>query len=190
MNSVRQNLCKRFYHDQRGVAAVELAIILPALLTLFLGVVEISNFILVNQRAEKMSHVIADLITQEETITDSQITTIMNAAKEIMQPFPFDDAGKVVITSVHRDPDDEAAIAWQRESTSNLSDSDSKFGSTGQDTQLPASFDLNERETVIIAEIFYDYAPFITNMFTGNTRIYKYAFYKPRLGALDTVASQ
>lgn len=179
-----------FIKNESGVAAVELAIILPAILVLFLGIIEMSNYILVNQRAEKMAHTIADLITQEETITNSQITQYINAAEDIMQPFPFDTEGKVIISSVHRDPNDDARIFWQRESDGNLEDADSEIGETGDAANLPASFDINERETAVVAEVFYDYQPLLTNMFTSSHRIYKYSVYKPRLGTLDTVASE
>jgi hypothetical protein len=101
----------------------------------------------------------------------------------------------VIITSVHRDPNEDPKVAWQYEGGGTLhedEDLNSQFGTgTNVDSPLPEGFVLNERETVIIAEVFYKYPAFITDMFrTNQVELYRYAFYKPRLGSLDTVQSQ
>jgi Flp pilus assembly pilin Flp len=181
---------KRYARDERGVAGVEFAVMLPAIFIMFLGVVEISNFVMVNQRTEKMAHNLADLIAQSDGITTTQINTIMDASSEIMKPFEFGPRGHVIITSVHRNAGQQPRVAWQYEGGGDLDEVESNFGSTGFGSVLPSGFTLNERETVIIAEVFYDHRSLITDMFSSGERMYKYAFYKPRLGALDTVQSQ
>lgn len=181
----------RFYKDSRGVAALEMAIVLPFLLTMMLGVMEIANFVMATQRTEKMAYSIADLISQNEVITTTQINTILDASAQIMKPFPFGDRGHVIITSVHRNPGQQPTVAWQYEGGGTLHNQDSEFGGPGGPGVLPTGFTLNERETVIIAEVYYQYPAFITDMFdSNNTLLYKYAFYKPRLGALDSVQTQ
>jgi TadE-like protein len=177
--------------DQRGVAAIELACILPMVMTLFLGIVEISNFILVNQRTEKMAYTISDVVSQGETITIAELDNILSATSEIMKPFPFGTRGHVFITSVHRKPNQQPKVAWQYEGGGTLNNTNSHFGGTGFTSPLPQGFVLNERETVIITEIFYNHQNFITDIFNGiNPQLYKFAFYKPRLGSLDVIASQ
>jgi hypothetical protein len=178
--------------DTRGTAAIEFAIILPTIFIMFMGVVEISNFIILNQRTEKVAHAIADLISQSETITTREMDTILNATEEMMEPFPFGANGHVIITSVHRNPEESPEVAWRYEGGGTLQNVHSDFGGApGQLSPLPDGFVLNERETVIIAEVYYNYEPFLTSMFSsGSNQLYKYAFYKPRLGALDSISVQ
>lgn len=174
--------------NENGSAAVEFAFLLPILLFLFMGTVEISNFITVNQRTEKLAHTVADLVTQFQNITTKDLDTILAASDDFMDPFPFFQRGHIIITSVHRNVGEGPKVVWQYEGGGKLNNLNSNFGSTGFNSPLPTGFTLNERETVIIAEIYYDYAPFITDMFQGSSnRLYKYAFYKPRLGSLETV---
>ena len=186
-----RSIFNHFIKDNRGSAAIELAIILPMMMTLFLGVVEISNFVLINQRTEKMTHTIADVVAQGETITIAEMDNILSATSEIMKPFPFNERGHVIITAVHREPNDTPKVAWQYEGGGTLTNANSNFGSQGFNSPLPPGFILNEKETVIIAEVYYAHQNLVTNMFNGNNpQLYKYAFYKPRLGALDVVSRQ
>ncbi len=183
-------MMRSFFHNQEGSAAIEMAAILPVIFTMFMGMVEVSNFVMVTQRTEKLAHNLADMVAQAETITTSQLNTIMDASSQIMQPFPFGQQGHVIITSVHRNVGEGPKVAWQYEGGGKLKNDTSNFGSTGFSSPLPSGFTLEERETVIIAEVFYDSTPFLTNMFESDGRVYKYAFYKPRLGSLDTVQTQ
>jgi Flp pilus assembly pilin Flp len=184
------SLLRRFGSDTRGVAAIEFALLVPIATLMLLGVLEICNYLLANQRTEKMAHTISDVVTQADSISVSEIKSILGATDEIMKPFPFSKRGHVVITSVHRNVGEGPEVAWQYEGGGSRANSASKFGTLGKASPLPAGFTINERETVIITEVYYDYPPLVTKMFSDNPLIYKYAFYKPRLGALDSLQQQ
>jgi Flp pilus assembly protein TadG len=181
---------RHFIGDTRGVAGVEFAVVIPVILLMFLGVIEVSNYVMVNQRTEKMAYSIADNISQADTITLAELNTILDASSEIMSPYTFSDRGHVIVTAVKRDVGAQPRVAWQYEGGGTLSGTESEYGALGTNSPLPAGFTLNERETVIIAEVFYTPRSLITNMFSSDEVLYKYAFYKPRLGALDTISSQ
>lgn len=190
-NMTFRALLKNFCMNQRGVAAIELAVVLPMMMTLFLGVVEISNFVLVNERTEKMAYTISDVVSQGETITIAELDNILSATSEIMYPFPFSARGHVIITSVYRAVGDVPKVAWQYEGGGTLKNVISNFGGQGFASPLPQGFILNEKETVIISEVYYNHENLVTNMFNGsNPLLYKYAFYKPRLGALNVISKQ
>ena len=90
---------QRFIHaakqDQRGVAAVEFAIILPFMLTLYLGVVELSKGYMASQRMTLVARTLADLTAQQQqlqsggttNITDSIMSNIFGASAAIMAPY-------------------------------------------------------------------------------------------------------
>jgi Flp pilus assembly protein TadG len=81
--------------DQRGVAAVEFAIILPFMLTLYLGIVELSKGYMASQRMTLVARTLADLTAQQQqlqtggttNITDSIMSNIFGASSAIMAPY-------------------------------------------------------------------------------------------------------
>ncbi|MEA2758732.1 MAG: hypothetical protein QOH65_1345 [Methylobacteriaceae bacterium] len=81
--------------DQRGVAAVEFALILPFMLTLYLGIVELSKGYMASQRMTLVARTLADLTAQQQqlqtggttNITDSIMSNIFGASSAIMAPY-------------------------------------------------------------------------------------------------------
>jgi Flp pilus assembly protein TadG len=81
--------------DQRGVAAVEFAIILPFMLTLYLGIVELSKGYMASQRMTLVARTLADLTAQQQQLqtggttnmTDSIMSNIFAASSAIMAPY-------------------------------------------------------------------------------------------------------
>jgi Flp pilus assembly protein TadG len=87
--------------DERGVAAVEFAIILPVMLTLYLGVVELSKAYMASQRTTLVARTIADLVAQQAqqpqspcaqvsggvNIPDTCMSNIFGASSAIMAPY-------------------------------------------------------------------------------------------------------
>lgn len=55
-------MLKRFRKNQEGVAAVEFALIAPMLLTFYLGVVELTNYMKVERRAEMTANSMAQVL--------------------------------------------------------------------------------------------------------------------------------
>src|SRR5262249_43774950 len=86
------DLCKqrllRFSGDQRGVSAVEFALLLPLMVTLYLGVVEISQGISADRKVTMTARSIGDLVAQASSMSNSDMTNSLNAATAVMAPFP------------------------------------------------------------------------------------------------------
>jgi hypothetical protein len=53
---------------------------------------------------------------------------------------------------------------------------------------LPTGFVVADGQTIIVAEVFYDYVPWILGNITGATQIYHRALFRPRYGGLTTLA--
>ena len=53
--------------DHRGVAAVEFAIVLPFMLTLYIGGVELGDGMAIQLKVTDTAHIVADLTTQQTT---------------------------------------------------------------------------------------------------------------------------
>jgi Flp pilus assembly protein TadG len=177
---------RRLTHDQQGVAYLEFAISLPFLMALFLGSVEVTRYIIIAQKVEKSSVTISDVVAQSETITDTQLDQLIAAVGEVMQPYSFGDNGYVIITSVTRAQGAaNPVVNWQYHSGGWTHPS--LVGSPSTVASLPNGLTLNERDTVIIAEVYYDFQPLLVNSVITGQQLYKVAIFKPRLGDLQTL---
>ena len=63
-------LAARFVRDRRGIAATEFAVIVPIMLVLFFGVVEVTNGIVAYRDVSIMAHTTSDLTTQSLSVQD------------------------------------------------------------------------------------------------------------------------
>ena len=60
----------RFHRDVRGMAAVEFAIIVPLMLTVFFGTIEVSNGVTIDRKLTLAARTLSDLISQGAKATD------------------------------------------------------------------------------------------------------------------------
>ncbi len=85
-------LLHRFRHAAAGVAAVEFALVLAAMMPMFFGLSEVVLAVNTNRKLVLTSRTLADLSSRTKTITTSDMSDIFGAATVIMQPF---DASKL-----------------------------------------------------------------------------------------------
>lgn len=187
MKKIRAKLY-HFLCNRDGVAYLEFAVALPFLLVLFLGSVELTRYIIIAQKVEKSAVTISDVIAQSETINTGQIDLLITAVGEVMQPYSFNTNGYVIITSVSQSGSESPTVNWQYTGGGSWTQS-SQVGSEGGTATLPNGLTLNDKDTVIVAEVYYDYQPMITNTIVSGTPIYKVAVFKPRLGDLKELGS-
>lgn len=178
-------LCKQYLRDESGIAVTEFAIASSFFMILLLGGFELSRAILVNQKIEKIAYITADITAQSTELTAVQMDDYLLAAQQVMEPFAFENSGEVLVTSVEREPGDVQRVRWQYPPDIVAV---SRIGNgTNAIATLPEGLVINERDNVIVAEVFYRYTPmFAANGLYEQTDIYKAAVFKPRLGALTT----
>ena len=73
--------------DERGVSAVEFALLLPLMLALYLGAVELSQGIAADRKVTLTSRTVADLVSQVTNINNAGMTNSLNAAAAVMAPY-------------------------------------------------------------------------------------------------------
>lgn len=80
----------RLRQDERGIAALEVAFIMPFLLFLYFGLVDLTAMISLNRKVTYASSVVADLVTQNDsTVLATDIDDYFNAAALVMKPTPM-----------------------------------------------------------------------------------------------------
>ena len=178
---------RKWIGDRSGVAMVEFGLTVPVLLLVFYGCIELTRYILIVQKVEKLAHTVADVTAQSRVVTMQSLDQMMVATGEIMQPFATGANSRIIISSLYRGPGSttQPIVSWAYEGGGSLSVT-SELGAVGSTPTMPAPFTFNERENVIAAEVYYQFSPLLTADFFGTTTIYRSAFYRPRLGLLTT----
>src|SRR5476651_2814009 len=77
----------RFARDQRGVSAVEFALLAPVMIGLYLGCVEISQGVAADRKVSMTAAALANLTAQVTTISSTDMTNILDASSAIIVPY-------------------------------------------------------------------------------------------------------
>ena len=170
----------------RGVAATEFAIALPFLMLLTLGSAEMSRYVVMHQKLEKVAYTVADVVSQSDSITIAQLDQAVLAAATILEPYDYSPHGVVYISSVYKSGTAAPTVRWQYHGGGVLTQA-SQIGTVGSQASLPNGLTLNDKDNIIIAEVYFNYEPFISGgIFADDVDVYKVTIFKPRLGALTT----
>lgn len=181
---------RRFLKNESGLAAVEMAVALPIMVSLLLSGVEVTRFVLLNQKLERASTTIADLVAREETISENVISDIFEITEEVMRPFEIDLNTTVILSSIIKTGNDDPTVVWQRSyGTSSTAPTGSHYGTTGEVADLPDEFIMRSGEGIITAEIAHDFEATFLSDLIPSTVLYKNAIFRPRYGAQYNVTN-
>lgn len=171
---------RRWRADERGSAAIELAIIFPVLVLIFLGMVEMSQAFTVKRRVQNVANTTADLVARSQTVTTSDLNDIASIGAQLM--LPFSSTGlTLTITSVTEDAQSKVTVQWSC-SWSSLSSSANCTATGAAYTGLPSGL-LNAGQSVIVGRAAYPYTPSIGEFLTGGLTFTASSYYRPRLAA-------
>src|SRR5207244_2356005 len=102
---------RRVADDQRGVAAVEFALVLPIMLMLFFGASELGDALTIDRKVTHVTSTLTDLVTQSKVITQTDMTNIFNAATSIMTPYAATSL-KMKVSGIQIDANLNATVTW------------------------------------------------------------------------------
>lgn len=177
-----KDMLRWFRRDERGISAVEIAIAVPVALALTMNGIELTRYVLLNQKTERATMTVADLVSQGEVLTIADINNIFTAGALITEPFDFNDNGAMIVSSVVGQSTN-AIVEWQR--VYGQDPGSSSLGGAGGVASLPAGFTVGASESVIMAEIHYKYEPMfpgnpILGGYIGDDIVYNFAIFRPR----------
>ncbi|WP_269515390.1 TadE/TadG family type IV pilus assembly protein [Brevundimonas subvibrioides] len=166
----------RFWHDQRGVSAVEFALIAPVMITLYFGSAEFCQGYMAQRRMDHATSQVADITSQGGVITRDELDDTFALAHLIMSPFPTAPL-KMRVSGVTRNSNGVAKVDWSRGSGMGAR-------GTGAVVTVPAGMIANG-ESVILSEATYDYASPLGYLLPDAVRFRRTFYLRPRL--VDTV---
>lgn len=158
----------RFCADRRGVAAIEFAFIVPVLLVMYFVTMEASQAIETSKKVSRIGSMVADLVTQQNTITKAELDAIMQIGTTTLQPYNRS-TPKIVITAIEvtTDAAPKVQVVWSRKLVDGTPAADATKGTT---TTVPAT--LKVAGTFLIrVESDLAYEPVITWSADGQERL-------------------
>jgi len=176
---------KRFALAREAVAAVEFALILPFLMVLYLGSIEVSQLIIVNQKAGAAAGALGDLVSRTNgNLPRSTLNDYFSAVSMIMTPYPTARLSQLV-TSVYVNKAGKTKVQWS------VGYNGAKAKTVNSTYPLPREMtDIARDAYVIVSEVEIPYRPLGGYFFKSSIRLYKQFFFISRFGsAINLVAS-
>ena len=166
-----QALLRRTARDRSGISAIEFALLLPVMISMYMGAVELSHALTVDRRVSSVASAVADLTAQTEAVDTAQIQDIFTASSSIMTPYDVNPIS-IVVTSVEADEDNETKVGW----------SCAYHGSKraeGSEITIPGGL-TQPFSSIIMAEVEYSYTSPIGDIISGGMNFTETFYLRPR----------
>jgi Flp pilus assembly protein TadG len=177
-------IIKRLKDDRKGTLAVEMAMATPVLVGLLLSGIEVTRYVLLNQKLERASATMADLVSQSDVVSEGLLFSMYDATTFIMTPFDLNTDGHVVVSSIQT-TGATPVVVWQRSYGGGAGGS--MFGNQGSVATLPAGLVVRDGEDIVTTEVFFNYTSVTIKGVLDPVTLHHYAVFRPRYGALTTV---
>ncbi len=145
----------RAIRNRSGVAAIEMALILPIMLLLFFGMIDITAIVSDSRRVAYAANVAADMVTRLATPTDA--TEVGRAFNGVNLVMASGTTGPVKL-EIHTFNGQDQSVRWMRE-----------YG-TGPDCTNPTlasvSGLMTQGNDVVVAVVCANHSPIVTNIIT------------------------
>jgi Flp pilus assembly protein TadG len=181
------NQARRFIDSTRAVAAIEFAMIMPALLLLFLATFDAGNAIAIYAKVRAATYSLGAITNQygstsTDSISAATMTSITGATTAIMAPYSSTPA-VVVISQIKATSNTVATVSWSYSPTSG------QALSQGASFALPTNFGSNFCITssypcyAIYAQVSYTFTPTFGAFMTGPITFSDNLYVVPRLSS-------
>lgn len=164
----------RFFRNDDGLAAIEFAIILPVMLLLSLGAIELTDALAARRKVTLASSALSDLIAQQREIDGTYADNAFAAVTMVMEPFSSEGLTSVV-SSIVVDKDGNAKVAWS-------------LARHRTPLQKGNSYTLPEQlrvanSSVVIAQVGYSHSPMLGYTLTGAINMSELTYARPRVAS-------
>ena len=165
------SLLRRFGRDRKGVAAVEFALIAPAMILLYCGLVELCQAIIADRKTNHVASAVGDLVSQADTVSISDLSDIFTIANTIMSPFPTSSL-QIRVTSLTANASGTPVVDWSR-----------GYGgfsamTVGQTKTLPMT--LASGDSMVMAESKYTYTSVLHYVLPSALNYSEVYYLRPR----------
>ncbi|MEQ1819446.1 MAG: TadE/TadG family type IV pilus assembly protein [Terricaulis sp.] len=165
---------RRFVRENKGVAALEFAIIAPLLMVpLLLGSVDLIDVMGANKRAQNAAASLADVVARDTEISNAELTSLWRGLDVLMYP-NLSGAMEIRISSISIVNASTARVVW----------SEGHGGMSGRTVNSNVSLDSRMMvvgSSVIMVESIYKYDAPLGFLFQNQVRMSHTAYRRSRL---------
>ena len=169
---------KNFFFAKEAVAAVEFALIVPGLLVLYMGAIEVSQVVTVDRKMSAVAGAMGDLVARSnDQISLASVNDYFKVSGLIMTP--YSDANlKQLVTLVYIDNGGATNVVW----------SVGYHGATAKAANsaypLPTEItDIARDMYIVVSEAQLAYTPWGGYVLDTSFNLYKQFFHTPRFGS-------
>ena len=110
---------RKFSTDADAVAATEFAIVVPFMLLLLVGGVELGDGMAINVKVSATAHSVADMVTQNTSLSTAQMQNILTGATTIIAPYPVNNSSgnpilSVTVSEISSDANGNLTLQWSQ----------------------------------------------------------------------------
>lgn len=171
---------RRLWTDRGGVSAIEFSFIFPLLIMLCLGCVAAVNGVILQRKVSQIAGTMANLVTQNVSISSSTMSTYFGASTLIAAPYSSTPL-TIVVSCISIDSSGSATVSW----STNLNGSARSVGSS---VTLPTAINVAST-SLIMSEVTYLYTPTVGTNIIGSVTLSKTMYMSPRLSSTITYSS-
>ena len=151
---------------------MEFAIVLPFMLTLYAGSVELGEGLSIQYKTTLAARTVADIASQYTSIDAPTMTSILGAASTVVAPHSAANM-TVIVSEVTTDAKGNGTITWSAAQNGNAH-------TVGQAVTLPADLQIPSI-SLLWGEVTNPYTPSLGYVATGTISLYESEYFYPRL---------
>ena len=180
---------RKFSTDADAMAATEFAIVVPFMLLLYVGGVELADGMAINVKVSATAHAVTDMVTQNTSLSTTQMQNILTGATAIIAPYPVNRSGNsllsVTVSEISSDASGNLTLQWSKSyNGSSFGAGRTSLGANGIYAALtrPASLNgtvgninnannQNDQVSFIVSEVSYAYTPNLGYTISGTVNL-------------------
>jgi Flp pilus assembly protein TadG len=179
---------RKFPTDADGVAATEFAIVVPFMLLLLVGGVELGNGMALNVKISVTAHAVADMVTQNTSLSTASMQNILTGATAIVAPYPVNGGQlSVTVSEISSDANGNLTLQWSHSYNgatfgsgrpSINSSTSPAYGALTLPTSLNGTAgnannvnNQNDQVSFIVSEVSYAYTPNLGYTISGTVNL-------------------
>jgi Flp pilus assembly protein TadG len=176
-------LLGKLARDRRGVAAVEFGALVPIILLMLIGTVEVSRAVAMDRRFGLVTSMVADLVAREEKMSAADLTAVYKIVNQVMSPYDASSL-KVSVIPVKASPSDASKTRVYASTTNRPSYNGGTQPAKCASYTLASSL-IAKGASLIVVETSYSYKPIFLDFVLGTASWTDKAYATPRNSCVD-----
>jgi Flp pilus assembly protein TadG len=183
---------RKFSTAADAVAATEFAIVVPFMLVLLVGGVELGDGMAINVKVSATAHSVADMVTQNTSLSTTSMQNILTGATAIIAPYPTTNSSgnsllSVTVSEISSDANGNLTLRWSQSYNgtsfgtgrpSISSSTNPPYGALTLPTSLNGTAgnannvnNQNDQVSFIVSEVSYAYTPNLGYTISGTLNL-------------------